>query len=92
MPIKEGKMTVTEETRIGWGALAGKLLVCVLPIVLLALIFPFHPRIASGGGIVIGSILQRYAPPRSKGRRDMWIILFACVGGIVIALIPKAWL
>jgi hypothetical protein len=82
---------MTTKSRISWEALTGKMFVCVLPVFLLAVFFPLHPRIAYGG-IVIGSILQHYVPPRGKGRSDLWLILFACVGGIVIALIPKAWL
>ena len=87
----EGKVKMSDTSKVKEGFVALKISACFLPIFLLAIIIPAHPRIISGCGMVVGSILQRYIPPRNKGKRDLWILLFALVGAVIIALIPMSW-
>jgi hypothetical protein len=79
-----------DENKTNWGPAISKVLAMVLPIFVLGIVLPFHPRIVSGCGMVIGSILQHYVPPRGKGKRDLWLFLLAVVFTIVIALLPKS--
>ena len=80
-----------DENRTDWRAVISKVLAGLLPIYVLKIVVPLHPRIAEGCGMMIGSILQHYVPPRAKGKRDLWIFLLAVVFAIVIALLPKSW-
>jgi hypothetical protein len=81
-------MTVEEKETIGWDKLVGKLVAFNLPLVVLTILFSRYPRIAWGGGILIGAIIQNYVPPR--GKNLPLILLLSLASAVLIALIPAS--